>query len=565
MSELSTAVPTRRTLLSAVALLGGAAALAGGTRLSPAVAAEPTRMALTASTASTGYSGLFFDTPETDSGTFYVFRYWSRYSSTQQATALPGATALNRATNIIYAGGKQKDKLGLTATNMSTRAYQLSPETAAIGWVSGMTVAGNILYFGTGDGGIYSHVISMGAGSASSYRRIHSLAGSGQERAESWAATNSHAVFAAVPDGYDDYYGEAPAGTTGALGIINKSTGTVSIRHDLFPGHRVNHLTAIGDTVYGTTRPNGTDYSVAPVVFAFDPATSTVLWQREEPHRTASYWPYEVLHAIVEVLGKLYVSAESAVQEIDPANGARMMTFNAGSPDDYFGRSLPGQVTLTRIEGTNRLFWQWQEAQHVISLPSRLISQITTHGLEDIVYTATGGMLFSDGYSPDFRPVVMHNAWDGMPYRGPVMTPFTDVSTSYVFYNEISWLSEVGVSGGWSTPRGKEFRPTAKVTREIMAAFLYRLAGSPAYTAPATSPFADVATTRAFYKHMAWLAAQGISTGWSGPGGTRLYRPESNVLRDQMAAFMYRLAGEPEFTPPAVSPFIDVPTSHVFG
>ncbi|GAA3295980.1 hypothetical protein GCM10017708_34790 [Arthrobacter citreus] len=39
-------------------------------------------------------------------------------------------------------------------------------------------------------------------------------------------------------------------------------------------------------------------------------------------------------------------------------------------------------------------------------------------------------------------------------------------------------------------------------------------AGSPAYTPPARSPFADVSTGQQFYKEMAWLADQKISTGW---------------------------------------------------
>ncbi len=61
-----------------------------------------------------------------------------------------------------------------------------------------------------------------------------------------------------------------------------------------------------------------------------------------------------------------------------------------------------------------------------------------------------------------------------------------------------------------------------------MAAFLYRAAGSPAYTPPTVSPFRDVATNQAFYKEIAWVAHKGISTGWS--DGT--YRPLQSVNRD---------------------------------
>ncbi len=71
-----------------------------------------------------------------------------------------------------------------------------------------------------------------------------------------------------------------------------------------------------------------------------------------------------------------------------------------------------------------------------------------------------------------------------------------------------------------------------------MAAFMYRYAGSPAWTPPVQSPFTDVTPQSVFYKEITWLAAKGVTQGW--PDGT--FRPYKPVLRDQMAAFMYRFA-----------------------
>ena len=51
------------------------------------------------------------------------------------------------------------------------------------------------------------------------------------------------------------------------------------------------------------------------------------------------------------------------------------------------------------------------------------------------------------------------------------------------------------------------------------------------------SPFTDVTPQTPFYKEMAWVQAEGISTGW--PDGT--YKPWEPVNRDAMAAFMARL------------------------
>jgi hypothetical protein len=72
-----------------------------------------------------------------------------------------------------------------------------------------------------------------------------------------------------------------------------------------------------------------------------------------------------------------------------------------------------------------------------------------------------------------------------------------------------------------------------------MAAFLYRFAGSPEFTAPSVSPFRDVPTSYSFYKEITWLASQRVSTGWGVPGGAE-FRQFQPVLRDQMAAFLYR-------------------------
>jgi len=76
--------------------------------------------------------------------------------------------------------------------------------------------------------------------------------------------------------------------------------------------------------------------------------------------------------------------------------------------------------------------------------------------------------------------------------------------------------------------------------------------------------FSDVDSRNQFYNEITWLAGQGISTGWVEADGSRTYRPLNSVARDAMAAFLYRLAGQPEFTPPAVSPFADVNPSTQF-
>lgn len=127
----------------------------------------------------------------------------------------------------------------------------------------------------------------------------------------------------------------------------------------------------------------------------------------------------------------------------------------------------------------------------------------------------------------------------------------TDVSRERSFATEIRWLADRGITGGF---RDGTFRPLDSVNRDAMAAFLYRFAGSPAFTPPARSPFSDVSPAAPFYKEITWLASTGITGGYS--DGT--FRPASPVNRDAMATFLYRFAGQPSYSAPARSPFDDV-------
>lgn len=141
---------------------------------------------------------------------------------------------------------------------------------------------------------------------------------------------------------------------------------------------------------------------------------------------------------------------------------------------------------------------------------------------------------------------------------------FADVSELSLFYKEISWLASEGISTGWLDGGVRQYRPGDSIARDAMAAFLYRKAGSPAFTAPDSSPFTDVAPEGAFYKEISWLASKGISTGWDVGGGKREYRPWDPIARDAMAAFLYRYAQPAQFTAPVVSPFVDVAAGGAF-
>lgn len=139
----------------------------------------------------------------------------------------------------------------------------------------------------------------------------------------------------------------------------------------------------------------------------------------------------------------------------------------------------------------------------------------------------------------------------------PVPGPYRDVPGNSQFAKEITWLKAKAITTGY--PDGN-YLPSNPVNRDAMAAFLYRLSGKPAYTAPKVSRFRDVAPGTQFYKEIHWLAASGVANGWNG----NTYQPLASINRDAMAAFLYRKAGSPRYTPPAVSRFKDVGVDNMF-
>jgi beta-glucosidase len=109
------------------------------------------------------------------------------------------------------------------------------------------------------------------------------------------------------------------------------------------------------------------------------------------------------------------------------------------------------------------------------------------------------------------------------------------------FAAEIARLADLGITTGF--PDGT-FRPVQPINRDAMAAFLFRLAGQPEFTAaPAAStnvtpsgPFTDVTPGNQFFREISWLRTTGVTTGFT-DGSFHPYEP---VNRDAMAAFLTR-------------------------
>ncbi len=133
---------------------------------------------------------------------------------------------------------------------------------------------------------------------------------------------------------------------------------------------------------------------------------------------------------------------------------------------------------------------------------------------------------------------------------------YPDVPSSMAFSDDICWLTQHKIATGW--PDGT-FRPVTPLNRDAMVAFLYRMAGSPAFT-PTRQTFTDVDAGNMFFKQIEWAASNGIVTGW--PDGT--FRPTQPITRDAIAALIYRQAGSPAVTLPDRPSFNDVSPTTMF-
>ena len=113
--------------------------------------------------------------------------------------------------------------------------------------------------------------------------------------------------------------------------------------------------------------------------------------------------------------------------------------------------------------------------------------------------------------------------------------------------DDIVWLADKRISMGYSDG---SFRPNEKIKRQDMAAFLRREAvlrgiGDADSWKPGEKDwviFSDIDWRTPHAEDVLWLAHAGISTGWRENDGAYTFRGTSAVKRQDMSAFLHRLA-----------------------
>lgn len=124
----------------------------------------------------------------------------------------------------------------------------------------------------------------------------------------------------------------------------------------------------------------------------------------------------------------------------------------------------------------------------------------------------------------------------GEPSVTGITNKFTDNKQGQYYYNAVLWASNKGIVNGATATT---FDPDGNITREQIAAILYRYAGSPSVTG-SLSGYSDQAQVSSFaVTAMQWAVGSGIITGITSGGKTTL-SAKGNATRAQVAVMLHR-------------------------
>ncbi len=189
-----------------------------------------------------------------------------------------------------------------------------------------------------------------------------------------------------------------------------------------------------------------------------------------------------------------------------------------------------------------------------VVIPNLFQDVSTTHPFANEIYDLVGLGVVNGYADGTFRPTVAtsrqafaHYIWTAYGKKdGSCSTnkgsAFSDVPNSSQFCKSIRGLSQRGVINGYSDGT---FRPAAPISRQAMAAFVYRsynyLKTGHTITADATCetpiPFNDVTKTNPFCGDIEFMKDMGFSNGYKDGG----YHPTAQSTRQAVAAFIDRL------------------------
>ncbi|WP_168199817.1 S-layer homology domain-containing protein [Citricoccus sp. SGAir0253] len=140
-------------------------------------------------------------------------------------------------------------------------------------------------------------------------------------------------------------------------------------------------------------------------------------------------------------------------------------------------------------------------------------------------------------------------------HLGPCLQDFLDVAPGSTFYTHVTWMACAGLAAGY---RDHTFGVKRDITRGEAALLLYRLSGE-THRPGTDRDFEDVDPQGGdeAFTAISWLHEEKIVHGYA--DGT--FRPTRPISRGELAAYLFRFAGEAGYVAPAKPIFSDVPAS----
>lgn len=224
--------------------------------------------------------------------------------------------------------------------------------------------------------------------------------------------------------------------------------------------------------------------------------------------------------------------------------------------EESHGKGLPRRVRIREAAPLGHDWgepsYEWGEG-HVACRAIRMCGRCGREETEEVAATwvpVVAAGVDREG-TAEFRAAFAGEGFSEQVVVAPTPKAFVDVTAGRTSHAaDVDWLAVAGISTGWDRSDGRrEFRPYADVARCDMAAFLFRLARRWGVVesdweadAGCRNAFADVTSDTPHAREVWWLSEAGISEGWPVGGGRREFRPYATVKRQDMAAFLFRLA-----------------------
>jgi len=133
------------------------------------------------------------------------------------------------------------------------------------------------------------------------------------------------------------------------------------------------------------------------------------------------------------------------------------------------------------------------------------------------------------------------------PLETVIELPFTDVTDTDWFYEDVEFVSETGLMNGTSETT---FSPATALTRAVLVTALWRLEGEPVVNY--IMPFTDIADGEWYTEAVRWAASEGIVNGYE----DNTFRHDREITREQVMVILHRYAAYKELDSGMIFPMI---------